>query len=485
MADIQRPPKPNGNGWVPIKGGWLNTVTGAMIQPNPNGNGGFTQTSPGSAPQDYSPPPLSDGKPVHKPGGSSVGVLELHTPEHVRAVQRFLKGHGFNLTVDGINGPLTKAAVAAWHNAHTVAARQKAATAFNRAHGLTPEGPTGGSIYTGPANAGKPSGGGGAGNSALPSPIQTLVGMLLKQAGAVGKLIPERLAGQAAEPYTALAATLQQEIDQAPDAKAQALADIGNWYGQSIKSLGKAKGRDKDITDAGVSALQDATSAIVSSLGGSAMPGAGVVGSVGQNGVNELQAEGNAQQQLAEDLGPIFDLAKAGAKTSAGAIFDKNLVDLKGQLAQAQGQGDAARATALAQIIGENNGVAQQDFSNESALLNTLGALQTAGYSATDKALINALRLKRLNAPDPNSFAGASPKSRATVAQQITAALIDPSSHQLIGGMDWPSALRAARNTVRENGWDPLDPTVVKTIIQPALANAGIHFQNPQTLYRP
>lgn len=426
----------------------------------------------------------------------------LDDPARIRAMQQFLRARGYKIPVDGINGPLTKAAAADFRKGGAPPGLPKNATnrnpdAFNRAHNLTP--------HSTPAPAGdtsavphdaRPGAGGnpgapdaGLGNGAA-DPMSALIASLLKSGQGVGKLIPSSLADSAAAPFAAATAADQRQIDQNPDAKAQALADIGNWYGQAIKALGTAKTRDQAITDAGAGSVDAATKAIVGSLGGSAMGGAGSVASVGENGADTIRAIGASQGQLAEDLAPILNLSSAGAKTSTASKFDTELAALKDQLAQDQGKGAAAKAAALMQIIGQNNQIRQQNYGNQAAAVQTLAGLQASGVKTalTQAEIAKYLAQARAagaKATNANTFAGASSKEKAAVTQAITAALVDPNTGQLKSGIDWPRALQVARNIVRSNGWAALNPSVVNGVIAPALNIAGITFSNPATLYQP
>lgn len=423
----------------------------------------------------------------------------LPKPEDVRAVQQFLVGHGYKLKVDGINGPLTKAAIANW----TSGMKTRNPDSFNRQHGLAAGQPaaTGGLSGNGPGGASRtsPTYGGGGGNA---SPTAAggstdIMGMLTSLLGrtATSKLISPNLAENAAAPYDAQAQTFQSELDQLPSAKAQALRNVSDWYGKVQADEKTAGKRDQALASSGASALSDAAKGIAASMGGAAMAGAGQIGAVGANDANTLSAMGANDAQLASDLGPIFDLARADANTRMSRQFDQGKLDLQNQLAQAQGQGDAAKMAALMQIVGANNNANQQTYANQSDLLKTLASLQISGANAATQAqsaqMLNALRASEIakNAKKASvvgsGFAGATSAQKAKVAQDITNALLDTNSGKLKSGLDYPTALRDARNIVRTNGWNALDPNVIKTIIGPSLSMAGVQFANPNALYQP
>jgi len=426
------------------------------------------------------------------------GFNGLQDPTHVRAIQQFLVNHGYKIAVDGIAGPLTKAAIAdfsggvhgrnpeKFNAAHNLAPTMASTT---KAAGMSPA-HTGGSASATPTPPPSSSGGGLDPTGVLGSMLSTL----MNKGVGIDKLIPTSFASDASAPDTALAQSLQDQLDKLPNAKAQALADIANWYGQVGDAATKAGQEDQTIANAGASSASDLAKGIMSSLGGSAMAGNNMIGSEGANDAATLKAMGANDAQLASDLGPIFKLQAAGDKSRAAASFDNQKTTLSDQLAQALGQASADKANALMQILDANNKSRQENFGDESSLLNTLAGLQISGVNATTKAqsdaMLNALRASEIAKNTQKSklsgtFAGATPSSKAKVAQAITQALVDTNTGKLKSGLDWPGALRAARNIVRTNGWDPTNPQVVRTIIGPALSMAGVSFQNPQALYQP
>jgi len=246
------------------------------------------------------------------------------------------------------------------------------------------------------------------------------------------------------------------------------------------------------MADSLASAMTDNTKGIAAGLGGSAMPGSAQIASVGANDANTMKTIGANDASLADELAPIFALSEAGAKNMTSGKYDSAKTDLLNQLAMANGQASADKANALAQIVGANNKTRQDNFSNEAGLLNTLASLQISGANAATKAqsaaVLDALRAaeaKKTANATVGGFDAATSVQKAKVAQDITNALVDTNSGKLKSGLDWPTALRDARNIVRTNGWDPLNPGVVSTIIGPALGMAGVQFQNPNALFQP
>lgn len=318
---------------------------------------------------------------------------------------------------------------------------------------------------------------------------------LLKKADTAHS-IPTSLADQIAGVDSATAAGYQGQLSHLPAAKKAALQSIANWFGQVTKSEGTAANRDQSIANAGASSIGDATKGIMASLGGSAMPGSGEIGAMGANDANTLSAMGANDKMLSSDLAPIFQLAQANAKTSRSQQYDQAQSDLQTALAQAQGQEQTDRANALMQIIQANNGSRQSNFSNQAGLLNTLASLQISGMNAASnaqyKSIENALHASEIQknaSKSAGGYAAMSPTQRADFVNKIVGALVDPNSGKLKSGIDWPTALRDARNFARTAGMNPLSKQVIGSVIGPALSQAGITGGGPNgfwpAIYQP
>jgi hypothetical protein len=144
------------------------------------------------------------------------------------------------------------------------------------------------------------------------------------------------------------------------------------------------------------------------------------------------------------------------------------------------------------QILQANNSSRQSNFQNRAGLLNTLASLQVSGMNAQSeaqsRAIENALRVSEINKNGQKSQGGLdamTPSQRAGLANALNGLLIDPSTSKLKSGLAWPNALQDIRNYLRTQGLNPLNKQVVNQLVAPTLANAGIQFQNPQTIYQP
>lgn len=335
-------------------------------------------------------------------------------------------------------------------------------------------------------------GGGGGGNGGGgPTDFSSLLASLLGQSS-TSKMLPTSLADDSASPYTSLAATLGDQISQLPKAKAQALKNISDWFGQVQSAQAHGAAKDKAAADAGASSMEQAAKGIMASLGGSAMAGSGEVGAMGANDANTMTAIGTSDADLANQLAPIFKLASADAKNTRAQQYDNQRLDLQDQQGQALGQADASRAQALMQILQANNQGRQTNFGNESGLLNTLAGLQISGMNAASQAqersIMNALHMSEIQKNAKKQMAGIgamSPSERSGLATALNNLIMDPNSGGLKPGMSWPTALQDVRNYLRTQGLNPFSKQVVSQFVSPILANAGIQFQNPNTLYHP
>lgn len=465
-----------------------------------------------------------------------------HSDAHFQAIRAFLRSKGYNLPERGGNGPLLRSALndwssgvhnrnpRAWSNAHPVrmdmnphAAHpdqapspiagdnaphqepaikrqnqaehqagqntQKAIAAQDKQGGAKnlPKHNVPANSPTGHFHGGNGGGGGGTG----PTDLLTSLYSMLGQAN-TAKMLPLSLADQAASPYTAQASTFQDQINRLPTAKKKALQNISDWFGQVQKAEQHGAAQDKNLADAGSSAMQDAAKGIMASLGGSAMAGSGEVGAMGANDANTLTAMGANDAALANELAPIFKASEAQAKNSRSTQYDNQLSDLQDQMGQATGQADAARAAAVQAILGANNSARQTNFGNASGLLNTLAGLQISGMNAQSQAqersIMNALHMSEIQKNAQKSVGGLdalTPSQRTGLANALNAMLMDPNTNQLKSGLSWPNALQDVRNYIRTQGLNPFNKQVVNQFIAPTLANAGIKFQNPNALYRP
>lgn len=318
------------------------------------------------------------------------------TPQQVRAMQQFLVNHGFNVAVDGIYGPMTKAAAAAFRANH------KGGDAFNKSHGIgvhpttRPTHPTA-PTPTGPAPTTRTTSSAPTSGPNTGSAFDSLLGALLAGGGQVGSMADAGSFGDAAAaPSLAQAAALQKLIAANPKQESQNQFDISSWYGLDPKAkgyqlsvlgrLGLARDRDAAAASAASSNVGDIAKSLVGSIGGSANDGSSSVAAAGTEAAGTMAALGEASKEYANDIAPLLAAEARGAQSKEKAANSQTLLDLENQLATAQGQAKSDRAAAVLGVLGKNNELAQQRFANEGNLLSTLAQMQAVDPNQTGLA---------------------------------------------------------------------------------------------------
>ena len=351
------------------------------------------------------PPPVGGGRdtPVHFQGKSVPGGLAPLTPQQVRNMQQFLVNHGFAVAQDGVFGPQTKAAAAAFRANHKGGVQWSAKNGI----GVHPHGHAGDA-----AAAGTPPGGGTGTTTPTPTGVDAggafnkLLQQLLAQGGNVGTPFDAKALGDAAAaPSDALAAAYTRQIAQNPRQSAQNQSDISSWYGLDPKDpnfklsvlgrLAQARGRDAQASTDAASNVGDIAKQLASSIGGSANDGSGMVASAGADAAGTMEALGAASKQYADDMNPLLAAEARGSMSKEKATSQQQLLALQDQLAQAQGQSKADRASGMAGARDKNNALGQQRFANRGNLLSILAQMNAADPNAT--ALDNALTAAKVN----------------------------------------------------------------------------------------
>lgn len=350
--------------------------------------------------------------PIHLPAKLS-GAQGLN----VRGLQHFLRGKGFDISVDGKLGAQTKAALrdaidkgilhnpsnaetSAIHGMHGQVLGPKAFDSMIHSAGHAP-------FLQHPLDAhgnshGNSMGGVNAGSTVTPSSGSVNPAATQKALkGSVGHNIPASDAnfGQLFNVDKTAQALAQEQfqpqineqqllVNRDPVQSAQNEQDVKDWYNQVLAAQGAAGSKDQAATTAGVNSTNAATQALVQSLGGSANQGAGEAAAAGQNASGTLQAIGAAQQGLDSELAPILQAQAAQQKTSQANIdqakqqTDKQaLQDLQGQMGNAQTSAqmqlqsannslDQSRQQALQNILEYNNSLGQQKYQNQLGMMS-------------------------------------------------------------------------------------------------------------------
>lgn len=394
-----------------------------------------------------------------KVGGMHVGTVD------VNSLRQFLIHKGYDLPHEGGLGPRMKAALADFLNPAQTGGALAAALgktritgkrdpgAWNKLFGNQPgDRPkvlrpvTGkGGLLDNNGNDPKYDTGGGPGTI----DVSGLNG--LSTAGLLQSL-PTTLAAKLADlKYGSSINDAQTAVDRQPGDAAQNLHDIEHWYGQVLGAQKTAAGRDSDMTKAGVGSVRDAVSRIVSSLGGSANEGSGLVGAAGENQVGTLQALGTAQDQYNSDIAPLLQDEAAGARTRQINLNTTNAQDLARQLANLRQERGGEEASQRMSILGFNNNVAQTQFGDD---LEIQKAKEAAAL--TGSKIIGALNNPKL---PKGAFGNTSGTQKIGVANGITSALTDQDG-KLKSGWTPQRAVSFINSQLQSAGWNVNDPQV-------------------------
>lgn len=287
-----------------------------------------------------------------------------------------------------------------------------------------------------PGNRHNGEGGGSGGGFSLPS----------IQGAAANKLaassMADKLAGMQFDPQIQ---QLQRQINEAPVQGAQNLADIGNWENQVQGHLATAGTRDAAATQQGQDSIRSAVEGIVNSLGGSANPGAALVGATGARALGTLAGIGQSQSQFDSDLAPILQAGATAARTNEQNRQGNALADLKSQLLGVQGQRGDAKAKASLDILSANNQARQQNFGNRLAQQNA--AIAAASLGLKGQQLAAALGQQRIQ--NKLTRAEIAAKTKATKAPGFLD--LNPLDQQT--AVD--KAVQAATGELPSGIWDP------------------------------
>ena len=340
---------------------------------------------------------------------------------NLRAMQQFLRKQGYNIAVTGQMDALTEGAMQDWHSG----ARKRNPGRWNKQHDLFAgsggakggvdaarkrlKGGTGKTnkntrttSYS-PAELGDPF----ALDAGDPSTGTMIDPRLATHGGArmLDKGMAEKLAGLIYDPQIR---DFQIQQMRQPRNRDQALADIGNWYGQVGGHVNTARERTDDTTADLRASLLAATQGVMSSLGGSANAASGVVGAAGASDAATVDQMGAAQSQYLADLVPLLSSEAAGAKTAERARqtalaqdIANNLTSLRGQRGQQVGANQMeisqynnqvldSRLEKLLNVKQYNNTLDQQRFGNrlsleQSRIAALLSGAQADAYSAGEE----------------------------------------------------------------------------------------------------
>jgi hypothetical protein len=375
---------------------------------------------------------------------------------NVRALQTFLRNKGYAISVDGIRGPQTEAAISAYHRGISARAwntRSQHAGAKPRAQTrpntrvTTPARVSGGRPIVGGARGLAGSGGGPA-----PNPVAAA-----QAAQAAAQLSIEQQADQMiASEFDPQLAEIRRQMAAAQAATDAQVANLGKWYGE-VGSTARAAGEQTAQADAGLLAGQDqATQGMLQLFGGPGANGAaGEAGAFADINRAALTQFAAANQSYNANLLPIIQTQGVEAQKGAGAAGAAQIADLAGMLAQVQGARGSARTKYISDLTQQaaENERSQQALDLARALMPSQVAEARANASlATTKARlapIEAAREARQFGMSVQRFNAELAQTKARTAQ-IKASLAKDAN----GGIDWTDP-----NT-RSSLFDQLRPIV-------------------------
>lgn len=489
MAGTPAPPP----GWVPMgNGSYRNPASGTVIYPN--GKGGWTGdpssgvgqgalgASNANADHGLS---ATHGRGPHGAAGLHPGGM---TMGEVYAMQRFLVNHGFNIAQDGILGPITKAAAAAFRANH------KGGDAFNASHGLgvhpasrapvpragshvgaVPPGKTPPMTHTTPA---APDPASGAFNG--------LLGALLKGGGNIGsEYDPGSFGDAAAAPDVALASSLVRQIRDNPKQEAQNQYDISSWYGLDpsdpnyglsvLGRLGLATSRDAQANTDAQGNVADIAKSLAGSIGGAANGASGSVLAAGADAAGMFGALGQEAKDYGATLDPLLAAEARGQMSREKASNSQALADLKDRLAQAQGAEASDRAQGVMAATDKNNSLSQQRFANQGNLLSILSQMMSVDptYNGLRDAKL-AAQIDAINHPAAKTPSSKS-ASLGDITMQVAGMLGMPAGSMKIpngtsvGGLAHVigSALQAAGIPKSDPRYQRLGQTIINSFLDP------------------
>lgn len=243
--------------------------------------------------------------------------------------------------------------------------------------------------------------------------------------------LADRMANQEFDPQLQV---LHNEQGQQHRDAAQAMHDIEQWYGQVQSSQATAATRNKEAGSRAVSDVGKVVSGILSSLGGSANMGSGMVAGQGANDASTVAEMANAENQYQNDLAPLLKLEQTGASRSEQARQSHVAQDLVNQVLQVTGQKGAARTQNQLQLKSLNNEILNHR-------LDTLMGIKTANNATRQQAFQNAMTIREQK-----------------LAAAMTGAQIDAYKAQSSGGSGFTP-------------WAKLDPSQKDSLIKAAIGN--------------
>lgn len=325
------------------------------------------------------------------------GLIRGGKPAQIRKAQQLLRAQGYDVAVDGKLGPETSSARDAFSRGMSPSAWKDWYSRYaERQDAVRAARPAPGAVAASAPAAPKPSKAAKAQTKPRAASQATgLAGLLAN----LGLPIPEEWASKGASPfsdamadeiagleYDSMLAGLERALADNEAQTRQNVHDVNTWFGQVLGHQAKAAERDRAMNVAGQESMEEASKRILSSIGGSANEGAGVVGAAGVEAVGALKSLGQAQEEFNEDIRPLLELEKSGEAAKQLSLGADRNAEIAAAIADARREKGQRKSTALfdiqrlnneieqgridrlIQIRQANNALGQQGFQNQLAL---------------------------------------------------------------------------------------------------------------------
>jgi hypothetical protein len=379
-------------------------------------------------------------------------------PGHVHGVRMVLRQHGYDVDK---TGPLGDRLLSAWkdyrmHVHHSKGGKETpsnaGATGWNKAYKRGGPKPSpkqiahNQSVVAGgnkpmpkvkkTGGGGGPKGGGGGGGGAGGGGKGGGGGGPRVAAGAGLKLIPTSMAKQIADlQFGGDVDAARQAILQTRGQNASNVKQIGDWTGQVQDMIAKGKASTaKGYADAASAETSDAAK-LAAALGGNA--GAGFVQAQGAAGANLAREQGANAGGYSDQMAAIMQSAALQARTNEQNLGSQRDMANNQNLQKILGEQGAAKASALMQILQQNNSIKQQGFQNNLQSLQTQAALAMSGVQMENLLTQTAVMGKEANKPT-SGWASLAPDERVGQISQImqAAGIVDPKTGALLPQMN-------------------------------------------------
>lgn len=308
-------------------------------------------------------PPVGGGPP-----GAHGPIKMSPKQQQIMRMQRFLNSRGYHVSVDGVVGPQTKAAVKDWHTGpkhRPLLNKHNEATKIVLDGKNPPKGPKAPKGRVGGA-------GGGRGGGTTASPAKAPPG------GGFQTIDPAAYAASAAnEAYNPIIAELLNQQKQTQAQGGQNIADISSWFGQLENTRQRSAAGDQAALAEAVANNQKDISGIAGLFGQS---GGHDLANTAANNLAGIRAQGKATTDFDSHMAAVLAAQGVDARIAAQHATSATLQELGGKIVAQRG----AKGQAYQRALQEGRG---QKLQQQAAIQNMqLAELMAPVQLATAKA---------------------------------------------------------------------------------------------------